>query len=96
LKDHELTLEEKSSGSGGPRPFEGKTFVVTGSLEGYSRDSIHDRIKALGGRPSSSISGNTDFLVAGEKAGSKLAKAKSLGVTVLTEAEFNRLADGST
>lgn len=96
FRKHGLTLEEKSSGGGGPLPFDGKTFVVTGTLEGYSRDSIHDRIKALGGRPSSSISGNTDYLVAGEKAGSKLTKAKSLGVTVLTEAEFNQLADGKS
>jgi DNA ligase (NAD+) len=89
-------LEEAVSGGNGPRPLEGKTFVVTGTLEGYSRDSIHDRIKSLGGRPSSSISGNTDYLVAGEKAGSKLAKAKSLGVAVLSESDFNRLADGAS
>ncbi|MCL4695012.1 MAG: NAD-dependent DNA ligase LigA [Candidatus Hydrogenedentes bacterium] len=96
FREHGLTLEERSRGGNGPRPFEGKTFVVTGSLEGYSRDSIHERIKSLGGRPSSSISGNTDYLVAGEKAGSKLTKAQSLGVTVLTEAEFNQLADGAS
>jgi DNA ligase (NAD+) len=95
FKEHGLTLKQTTSGNNGPRPFEGKTFVVTGTLEGYSRDSIHDRIKSLGGRPSSSISGSTDYLVAGEKAGSKLAKAKSLGVAVLSESDFNRLADGA-
>jgi len=96
FKEHGLTLKEKASRVSGPRPFEGKTFVVTGTLENYSRDSIHDRIKALGGRPSSSVSSNTDYLVAGEKAGSKMSKAKSLGVTVLTEADFDRLADGAS
>ena len=69
--------------------FDGKTFVVTGKLSMYSRDEIHEKIKALGGKASGSISTKTDFLIAGEKAGSKLAKAESLGVPVLSEAEFH-------
>ena len=69
----------------------GKTFVVTGKLEEFTRDEIHALVEAHGGRASSSVSGNTDFLVAGEKAGSKLEKAKKLGVTVLSEAEFSKL-----
>jgi DNA ligase (NAD+) len=69
----------------------GKTFVVTGKLEKYTRDEIHTLVEQHGGRATSSISGSTDYLVAGEKAGSKLDKAKSLGVTVLSEAQFESL-----
>lgn len=66
----------------------GKTLVVTGSLKSFSRDEIERLIERLGGKASSSVSKKTDFLVVGEDAGSKLDKAKSLGVSVLTEAEF--------
>jgi DNA ligase (NAD+) len=69
----------------------GKTFVVTGTLSKYGREEIEELIKQLGGKPTGSVSKNTDYLVAGEKAGSKLEKAKQLGVTVLTEAEFDTL-----
>jgi DNA ligase (NAD+) len=69
----------------------GKTFVVTGKLEKYTRDEIHALVEQHGGRATSTISGSTDYLVAGEKAGSKLEKAKSLGVTVLSETEFESL-----
>lgn len=72
----------------------GKTFVVTGTLTKYTRDEIHDQIKRKGGKVASSVSGNTDYLVAGEKAGSKLAKAQKLGVKILTEEEFESLANG--
>lgn len=68
--------------------FLNKTFVVTGKLSMYTRDEIHDRIKALGGKASGSISAKTDYLVAGEKAGSKLAKAESLGIRVLSEEDL--------
>ncbi|MCR4261075.1 MAG: NAD-dependent DNA ligase LigA [Candidatus Colwellbacteria bacterium] len=66
----------------------GKTFVVTGSLESMSRDEAHSRIRVLGGSPSGSMSKKTSFLVAGEDPGSKLQKARELGVKVLTEKEF--------
>ncbi len=69
----------------------GKTLVVTGTLVKYSRDEIQDLIRQHGGKASSSVSAKTDFLVAGEKAGSKLAKAEKLGVRVLTEDEFEAL-----
>ncbi|MDG2380935.1 MAG: NAD-dependent DNA ligase LigA [Pirellulaceae bacterium] len=69
----------------------GKTLVVTGKLTQYSRDQIHEMIEAHGGRPSSSVSKKTDYLVAGDDAGSKLEKAQQLGVQVLTEAEFQSL-----
>jgi DNA ligase (NAD+) len=71
----------------------GKTFVVTGTLEKYSREEIEELIERMGGRAASSVSKNTDYLVAGEKAGSKLAKARELGVAILTEAQFEALAE---
>ncbi len=77
--------------AGGPRALEGKTLVVTGTLVKYSRDEIEELIARHGGHAASSVSKNTDYVVAGEKAGSKLAKAQELGVPVITEAEFERL-----
>ncbi len=68
--------------------FTGKTFVVTGKLEKYTRDEIHTIVRQHGGRTSGSISKKTDFLIAGGKAGSKLEKAKQLGINVLSESEF--------
>jgi DNA ligase (NAD+) len=68
----------------------GKTVVVTGSLQHYSRDEIEREIERHGGRASSSVSKKTDLLVAGESAGSKLEKAQQLGIRVLTEAEFQQ------
>jgi DNA ligase (NAD+) len=72
-------------------PLSGKTLVVTGTLEKYSREQIEALIEQYGGRAASSVSKSTDFLVAGEKAGSKLEKARALGVTVISETEFDEL-----
>lgn len=69
----------------------GKTLVVTGTLVKYKRDEIEALIESLGGRAASSISKNTDYLVVGENAGSKLAKAQQLGITILSEVEFQEL-----
>ncbi|MCM2372959.1 NAD-dependent DNA ligase LigA [Aporhodopirellula aestuarii] len=69
-------------------PLAGKNIVATGTLEHYTRDEIKARIEALGGRAAGSVSKKTDFVIAGEKAGSKRDKAESLGVEILTEAEF--------
>ncbi|MEE2934833.1 MAG: NAD-dependent DNA ligase LigA [Planctomycetota bacterium] len=71
---------------------EGKSIVVTGTLTQFTRDEIKAVIERLGGRASGSVSKKTDFVVAGEKAGSKLAKAQQLNVRVLSEAEFKELA----
>ncbi len=69
----------------------GKTIVVTGTLTKYTRDEIKELIRKHGGKAASSVSSKTDFVVAGENAGSKKTKAESLGVTVLSEDEFEKL-----
>jgi len=71
--------------------FFGKTIVATGKLINYSRDGIQAKLLSLGAKPGSSISKNTDYLIVGENAGSKLAKAQSLGVKTLTESEFEAM-----
>ncbi|HXG11919.1 MAG TPA: NAD-dependent DNA ligase LigA [Gemmataceae bacterium] len=69
----------------------GKTFVVTGTLEKYSRDEIERLIKQLGGKATGSVSKKTDYVIAGANPGSKLDKARELGIPVLTEKEFEKL-----
>ena len=71
--------------------FEGKTFVLTGTLEKFTRKEAEDIIERLGGKTSSSVSKKTSYLLAGEEAGSKLEKAQNLGVQILTEKEFEDL-----
>lgn len=73
-------------------PFAGKTIVVTGKVEPYTRDGIHQKIYLLGGKPSGSVTKNTDYLICGDNAGSKLDKANALGVKVLTPSEFFKMA----
>jgi len=81
------SLEEKSEDN----RFEGKTFVLTGSLEKYTRGEAANIIEKFGGKTSSSVSKKTDYVLAGEEAGSKLTKAQSLGITILSEAEFDEM-----
>ena len=76
--------------------FEGLTFVLTGNLEGYSRNEAKEIIENLGGKASGSVSAKTDYVLAGEKAGSKLTKAKELGIKTITEDEFNEMIGGNT
>ena len=79
-----------------PRTLEGLTIVVTGSLEGYTRDSVKEAIIVRGGKASGSVSKKTDYVVVGDNAGSKADKAEQLGVPILDEAGFERLlAEGT-
>ena len=80
-------LEEESS----DKSFEGKTFVLTGSLEKYTRDEASKIIESFGGKTSSSVSKKTSYVLAGEEAGSKLLKAQELGVEVITENQFETM-----
>ncbi|MBN2584582.1 MAG: NAD-dependent DNA ligase LigA [Planctomycetes bacterium] len=86
-----VRMEAEARTDRGNLPLGGKTLVVTGTLERFSRSEIESLIKSLGGRAAGSVSKKTDFLVAGENAGSKLDKAQKLGVQVLSEREFLRL-----
>ena len=72
-------------------PLSGKTIVVTGTLTGFTRSEIEETIKRLGGRPSSSVSKKTDFVLVGENPGSKFEKAKNLGVPIINEDEFKKM-----
>ena len=72
----------------------GKTFVLTGTLTGMTRDAAKAEIESRGGRVASAVSSKTDFLVAGEDAGSKLDKARTLGVPVITAEELQSLLAG--
>ena len=71
----------------------GKVFVFTGELQGFTRDEAEAKVRALGGKATSTVSGSTDYVVAGERAGSKLDRAKESGVTVISEEEFLRMVE---
>ncbi len=88
LKDRGIAPLKKARGE-----LEGKVFVFTGSLKGISRDEAARLVMSKGGMVSSCVSKNTDYVVAGEKAGSKLEKAKKLGVNVIDEEEFKEIVE---
>jgi DNA ligase (NAD+) len=93
----EAGVKMETASAGGeqvPRVFEGKTFVLTGTLPSMKRDDVKAYIEARGGRVSGSVSKKTDFVVAGEEAGSKLDKARDLGVEVIDEARLVELGQG--
>ncbi|RJP37162.1 MAG: NAD-dependent DNA ligase LigA [Phycisphaerales bacterium] len=77
------------------QPLAGMTVVLTGTLESLSRKEAQDLIKRLGGKPAGSVSSKTDLVIFGESAGSKLAKAKELGVRTMDQTEFMKLAEGA-
>lgn len=91
LKHIILSKEKENTNMNTDNPFNGKTVVATGKLENYTRDGIQMKLLSLGAKPGGSVSKSTDFLIVGDKAGSKLAKAQSFGITILTEAEFEEL-----
>jgi len=87
-----VRLEEQRQARGGP--LLGKTFVITGTLDKFSREEAKARIESLGGKVTNSLSSKTDYLVVGESPGTKLDKATKLGVKTLDEAAFVALLDG--
>jgi DNA ligase (NAD+) len=93
LADAGVNMKQPKAARTGNQPLAGKTLVVTGTLEGFSRSEAEKLIKQHGGKTSSSVSKKTDFLVVGDKPGSKLDKANKLGVTVLDESAFMKLID---
>ena len=91
LKNAGVLCEDNTSEQVTDNRFEGKVFVLTGTLENYKRSDAAKIIENLGGKTSSSVSKKTDYVLAGAEAGSKLTKAQSLGVRILSEAEFEEL-----
>ena len=89
-----LTIKDETPKPAADRLVNGKTFVITGKLESFSRMEATNAVKALGAKTSGSVSKNTDFLVAGADAGSKLERANRLEVRVLNEDEFKDILDG--
>ena len=81
-----MTAHGTASSGSGARKLEGKTFVLTGTLPTLTRSEASERIRAAGGKVTGSVSARTDYVVAGEAAGSKLTKATQLGIPVLDEA----------
>lgn len=90
LKEAGLNMRSNKKESEDNR-FEGKVFVLTGTLPTYSRQEAANIIEELGGKTSSSVSKKTDYVLAGEEAGSKLTKAESLGIKIITEEEFKEM-----
>ena len=91
LRKAGVTLASESPAEDAPKPLDGDTVVVTGTLSRWGRQQVQDLIRALGGTPTSSVSKKTDLVIAGERAGSKRAKAEQLGIEILDEAAFVKL-----
>ncbi len=93
LRQAGVVLEEEKSENELPQTLAGLTFVLTGTLEHFTRDEAGAQLKAMGAKVSGSVSKKTSFVVAGEAAGSKLTKAESLGVPVLDEAALQQILE---
>jgi DNA ligase (NAD+) len=91
LRKARLQFEEEEKRPSAGTPFSGKTFVLTGTLPSFTREEAKAKIEELGGKVASSVSSKTDYVVVGEEAGSKLAKAKELGIQTLDEKSFLKL-----
>lgn len=92
LREAGVKVREAPRKEKGARPLEGKTFVFTGELAGYTRSEVKRLVESLGGRATSSVSGETDYVVVGESPGSKLEEARKKGVKTIGEKEFRKLA----
>ena len=90
LKEYGVNMVAEQE-EGSDNRFEGQTFVLTGTLEKYSRDEASEIIEKLGGKTSGTVSKKTTYVLAGEAAGSKLTKAQELGIRVITEQEFEEM-----
>ena len=88
LRDAGVNMQQPKARARADQPLSGKTLVVTGTLKQHTRGEIENNIREMGGKTSSNVSSKTDYLIAGEKAGSKLVKARKLGIAVLSEGEF--------
>ena len=86
-----MTVEAPAARSARSRVLEGKSFVITGSLESMSREEAKEKIRERGGDASESVSKKTSYLVAGSEPGSKYEKAQKLGVTIIDEQEFLKM-----
>ena len=92
LKDAGVNMERQKEENEDDR-FAGKTFVLTGSLEKYTRQEASDIIESFGGKVSGSVSKKTSYVLAGEEAGSKLTKAQELGVAIISEQDFKNMIE---
>jgi DNA ligase (NAD+) len=89
-------VEERREDDGGPRPLDGLTFVITGTLPTYGREQAAEMIRQAGGKVTGAVSAKTSYLLAGEAGGGKLDKARKLGVRVIDEAALLTLLAGGT
>ncbi len=94
LRGHGLQMEERGAAAPPEGPLSGRTVVITGTLPNLSRDEATARIEAAGGRVTGSVSGKTDYLVAGDDPGTKLARAHEMGIEVIDEAGLEALVSG--
>ena len=93
LRERGILMEEQGDSPESGRLLEGRQFVLTGTLSWFTREEAKEKIQSLGGRVTSTVSKNTDYLVAGTSAGSKLKKARQLGIQVLDEEALQKLID---